>query len=155
MSRLDGVTAPDVRQASAIEVMTTMLSKEKYSEKTGIAPRTLDRYLPEGRIEGAVKDSRGAWRIPADARLLPSTAVVRQAEPDVVPPPPDVRLADAIATLPAFVNVVTAARLLGIPADVVRENAVELDGRQWGRRLSDHERAWVIPLATIRRLAGL
>jgi hypothetical protein len=149
------MTAPDVRQASAmIEVMTTMLSKEAYSAKTGIAPRTLDRYLPEGRIEGAVKDSRGAWRIPADAPVLPSTAVVRQAEPDVVPPPPDVRLADALAVLPAFVDVATAARLLGVPADVVRENVGELEGRQWGRQ-SKHGRTWVIPLATVRRLAGL
>jgi hypothetical protein len=48
------------------------------------------------------------------------------------------------------VNVTTAARLLGVPVDVVRENVDELGGRQWGRA-GRHGRTWVIPLASVRR----
>ena len=79
---------PDVRQAYDV-----MLTREQWGELHGYKGRTMQRYLAEGRIPGAVKDERGNWLIPSTAQLTaaPATSVVRQAYPTNVMATPDVR----------------------------------------------------------------
>lgn len=157
------------------------LSKSEYWKRHRLSDSTITRALREGRVPGAVRDGRGHWLIPADAPIVdapPAGAVVRQtpvtgplSDPRQTPvsgagplsdprltPPSDPRLTPVPTT--AFVNVRTAARLLGVSEDVVRENAAELDARPWGPRPGgkhgkEKPRSLVVPLATIRRLAGL
>jgi hypothetical protein len=144
------VSAPDVRPAYAVEIVSAMLSPAEYAKRHEMGFRTVQRYLPLGRIEGAVQGEDGRWRIPADARVLDASAttVVRQAASEVIPPAADVRLASVLDTLPALLDVATAARLLGISPYTVRQHADELGALRWGRSLR-------IPQATIRRLAGI
>jgi predicted site-specific integrase-resolvase len=84
------MSAPDVRQAYDV-----MLTREQYGELHGIAGRTMQRYLAEGRIPGAVKDERDRWSIPSTAQLSApqATSVVRQAYPTGVVATSDVRQA--------------------------------------------------------------
>ena len=114
------MSTPDVRQAYAHEVM---LNRKQYGELYAIADRTMQRYLAEGRIEGAVKDERGNWSIPSTARVSPapaSTSVVRQAASDVGPLTPDVRLAYPLG---ALLTLDEAAELLGTNVYGVRRLA--------------------------------
>jgi hypothetical protein len=111
-----------------------MLTRSQYGALHEIADRTMQRYLAEGRIEGAVKDERGNWSIPSTARVSAagaSTSVVRQAASDVGPPAPDVRLAYAV---PVLLTLDEAARLLGTDRAGVRQLAADglLQVGPWG-----------------------
>jgi hypothetical protein len=84
---------------STVEILSPMLSPAQYAARHEMGFRTVQRYLPQGRIEGAVQGPDGRWRIPADARVLEApvgTVVARQAASDVLPPAPDVRLASLL-----------------------------------------------------------
>jgi hypothetical protein len=158
----------DVRETYAQgEVMGRTLSPKKYAAARGLRFRDVQDWVKNGYIPGAVQNPRnGFWSIPEHAPVLDApqpgwvvperaaagsgTVAVRQATSEVAPPMSDVRLADRLDTLPAYVDVPTAARLLGITPHAVRSNAVELEGRKWGEG-----GAWVIPQAVIRRRAGI
>jgi hypothetical protein len=104
------VSAPDVRQAYAVEVLSAMLTPSAYAARHDLGHRTVQRYLEQGRLEGAVKDDDGRWRIPADAQVVrkSATTVVRQAASDVAPPTPDVRLASPLGALLTLEDVAAA-----------------------------------------------
>jgi hypothetical protein len=94
------MTTPDVRPTYAMqEIMSPLLSPAEYAKRHDMGFRTVQRYLPLGRIEGAVQGEDGRWRIPADARVLEASAttVVRQAASEVaLPATSDVRLASVL-----------------------------------------------------------
>ena len=143
--------------------MTDVLyvTTNQYREATGLAERTLKRYLAQGKIPGALKDDDGRWRIPADAEppvvgetppaqaseaqalILAQRAARRELEAQPT-------LADVIAREPAFVPLETAARLLGITAHAIRSNPQAFETQRWGERGS-----LVVPLRIIRQAAGL
>jgi hypothetical protein len=169
------MTALDIRQEYVMEDEVEWLSRSEYQDRHGKSESTMQRALREGRVPGAEKNAHGEWLIPADAPILrkppEGTAVVRQTPPAVPVTVSDVpqtypmgtsgTLQAVLDTLPAFLDVATAARLLGIPAQLIRENADDFDARAWGRRAGgrhssdERTRALVIPQATIRRFAGL
>jgi hypothetical protein len=71
-----------------LEIQRPMLSPREFADRRDdIAFRTVQRYLPLGRIEGAVQGPDGRWQVPADARILPGSAVTTT---------PDVRAAYAL-----------------------------------------------------------
>jgi hypothetical protein len=117
------MSAPDVRPAYAVEIMSAMLSPAEYAKRHEMGFRTVQRYLPLGRIEGAVQGQDGRWRIPADARVLDASAttVVRQAASEVVPPAADVRL----ASIGGLVPLEDVAQLLGTTVGGVRRMAAD------------------------------
>jgi hypothetical protein len=81
------------READMNQAYDVMLTREQWGELHGYKGRTMQRYLAEGRIPGAVKDERGNWSIPSTAQLTAasSTSVVRQAYSSEVAATPDVR----------------------------------------------------------------
>ena len=101
-------TTPDVRQTYPHEVL---LTRPEYGERYGYGERTMQRYLAEGRLPGAVKNEKGAWLIPADAQVSEpsgSQDVVRQASTGVAPPTPGVRLAAPLGLLLPLEDVAAA-----------------------------------------------
>ena len=86
------MSTSDVRQTYAVEIMSAMLSPAAYAKRHEMGFRTVQRYLPLGRIEGAVQGEDGRWKIPADARVLDGgTPDVRPAQSVAVTRTPDVR----------------------------------------------------------------
>ena len=129
-----------------------ILSLSDYASANGRTERTVLRWLNEGRLPDAVKRD-GRWEIPADAQPVAASAGQRvvAASADTSNVMSHVMtFASALEVLPALVDVDTAAQLLGISPYAVTQHAEELDGRRWGRN-----GGWVIPVGTIRRLAGL
>jgi hypothetical protein len=121
----------DVRQAYDTDVM---LTRTQYGELYGYKDRTMQRYLADGRIPGAVKDERGQWLIPAGAPVSAasaSTSVVRQAAALEGPNPPDVRLAYPLGML---VPLDEAAAALGTSVGGLRRLAAagHLELGPWG-----------------------
>src|SRR3954454_17938572 len=104
----------------------TTLSTAAYAERHGRSYRTVQRYLEAGQLPGAVKIGK-RWQIPADALPLE----------DTTPPAPTggralttttrthapATLAAALDVQPAYLDVDTAAQLLGITAYAVRRHA--------------------------------
>jgi len=102
-----------------VEILAADLSPAEYVRRSvergePIGHRTVQRYLPLGRIEGAWQDEAGRWHIPADARVLPASATVavRRAAADVAPPTPDVRPASHLE-LGQLYTLEDAAQMLG------------------------------------------
>ena len=138
---------------------TTLLTSSQYREATGLAERTLKRYLADGKIPGAIKDADGRWRIPAEAvpptvgqptaRTEASAELVahRQARRELEAQP---TLMDVLARAAAYVDLETASRLLGVTEHAIRHNPEAFETQRWGERGSI-----VVPLRVIRQAAGL
>lgn len=112
---------------NGVEILAADLSPADYvrhRRELGdkIGHRTVQRYLPLGRIEGAWQDDGGRWHVPADARVLPAggTVAVRRATVDAAPPAPDVRPASPFGML---VPLEDAAAALGTTVGGVRRLA--------------------------------
>jgi hypothetical protein len=140
-----------------------------FARARGVTLRTVERWLGDGELPEAVKDSRGRWSIPADAmrqQPLPGTdmspsrrGVTGPTRTDMSPSRRDMSAPDSLTAaldqLPALLSLEQASRVLGIPVSVVREQANQLQARPWGRRRANGERALVIPARVVRELAGL
>jgi len=128
-----------------------MMTRAQYAAHHGKSDRTVQRWLERELLPGA-QLTREGWRIPAD--VLP----IFDAEPDRAvattrtPPGQPATLAGALDVLPAYLDVPTAANLLGINERTVLRHAARWDGEKIG---GDSGRAWMIPAATVRRVAGL
>lgn len=128
----------------------------EYTAHVGATERTVRRWLAADELPGAMLDDRGAWSIPADARRvqrLPAPTdraqVARNTSGQVTAPATPATLADALAVLPAFLDVETAARLM----DVGR-HALVSDPMFRAARVGPNG-AWRIPAAVVREAAGL
>lgn len=137
--------------------LVELLTIAQYAELVGKSERTVWRWLPH--LEGAQQQPDGSWRIPSTARpQLPSrsssstsSAVERRT------PAPAQQLEARPATIaaqleqqPAYLDVDTAARLLGIPAGAIRRNRDRFGAEPFGAH-----GALVVPAGTVRRIAGL
>lgn len=143
--------------------MQQLLTLDGYVRQTGKSERTVRRWLADGRLEGAHLDDAGMWVIPADA--VPGapgsagprpvgTAVAATSTPRAAGRAPAVA---AAPTLPAlldgatgYLDVDTAARLLGIPAAAIRRHRGDFDAVPYGPHGS-----LVVPQAAVRRVAGI
>jgi hypothetical protein len=115
--------------------MAPMLSPAQYAARHEMGFRTVQRYLPLGRIDGAVQGEDGRWRIPADARVLdaaPGTSVVRPAQSTEVTVTPGVRPAYGGQLVP----VADVAAVLGTSVHQVRRMIADglLQGGTYGPR---------------------
>ncbi|GIG21759.1 hypothetical protein Cch01nite_24830 [Cellulomonas chitinilytica] len=133
--------------------MASTLTPAAYAEHVGASERSVRRWLADGELPAAELVAR-RWEIPADAvrvQRLPE-AVADVSRDAVAPraPRPATTLVGALETLPIYVDVDTAAQLLGISPYAVRRHADELGGRRWGLN-----GALVIPQSALRELAGL
>lgn len=126
--------------------------------------RTVQRWLRDGKLAGAVKTNKG-WVIPEDAAApVPgqpappashaggtvartSSAVTTPAVPAL---PQGGGLSAYLETLPAFVDLATAVSVLGITEQAIRRNADELGAKPWGPRGT-----LVVPVRAVRDAAGL
>jgi hypothetical protein len=149
----------------------------EYADRHGKSHRTVKRWIQEGRFAGvASQDPSGRWLLPLDAmpgdpapepapqsEHFPLGVAYSPAGTEVMTTPPApgssaltyatapaAPALDELRVSTAYVDVPTAARLLGIPESAVRRNADRFDGE----RLGAHG-ALVIPAATIRKVAGL
>jgi hypothetical protein len=148
------------------EFPADMLTSAQYAEHSGLSPRTLKRVLQAGELPGAVKNSRGAWMIPKDAkRNKPSRPYKPRADQQPVHHAFKLsetalevlnhtgtvadRLADETA---AYLDVATASKLLGVPEYVIRRDPETFNALVYGSR---GHRTVMVPQATIRRVLGL
>lgn len=126
-----------------------MLTITEYATRHDKSTRTVQRWLERDQLPGAVFES-GRWQIPAD--VLPMTAsgpgVTVATSRAPVPPTPLATLAGALDACPAYLDVPTAAALLGLTESAVRAHAQRLGGIKWTG-------SWLIPQATVRQAAGL
>ena len=133
-----------------------------FAQLCDVDERTVQRWLRDGRLPGAVKTNRG-W-------VIPSTTVMPPGFGGTPPPPPPSgpasasalvapvqpaavqggSLSEALATLPAFLPLEVAALLLGIPESGIRRNAEALGAVPYGQR-----GRLVVPARTVREIAGL
>lgn len=136
-----------------------LLTTAQYREATGLAERTLKRYLADGKIPGASKDAEGRWRIPATAmppvtgpapvrtELSAELVAHRAARRELEAQP---TLADVLARASAYVDLEQAARLLGVTEYAIRHNPDRFGVERFGPNGS-----MVVPLRIIREVAGL
>lgn len=143
----------------------TMQTISEYAKAQKVATRTVERWLAAGRLPEAVKVN-DAWLIPSEATPNGQQLRAERAEraaaapasnlPAVQTPaalaglPPGASLADALASLPAFLPLEVAALLLGIPETSVRRHAEDLGAVPYGPR-----GRLVVPARTVREQAGL
>jgi hypothetical protein len=130
------------------------LTRAQYAAHHGKSDRTVQRWLAAGLIPGAVQ-TRDGWQIPADALPLfddPGGRSVATSSRAVTTTPPPATLAAALDVLPAYLDVDTAARLLGLKVRTVARNPQRWDGERLG---GDNGQAWMIPAAAVRKVAGL
>lgn len=142
--------------------MTEWMTVRAFAAANEVDERTVQRWLKAGKLPGAVKTNKG-WAIPADAAAPapappapapsgPGTLVAAAVPGPPVPAalPPGGGLAAFLDTLPAFIALEVAERVLGIPESAIRRNADELGARPWGPRGT-----LVIPVRSVREAAGL
>lgn len=126
----------------------TLLTLGEYAARHDKSTRTVQRWLEAGALPGAQLVD-GRWRIPAD--VLPMTEGAGTVATSRAPSPtPLATLAGALDVRPAYLDVPTAAELLGISAYAVHAR-IE---RYRGERCGDNG-AWMIPAAVVREIAGL
>jgi hypothetical protein len=140
--------------------MTTHeIDRAAYAKLHELSTKSVGRYIEQGRLPATKRG--GKWWIPADALVAPSAfeqtstpgaGTVTLAVPDVPTRVAGPTIADVLDRLPAYLSVDEAARFLGIKPATVKRHAREFGGRKFG---GDTGQAWVIPQATVRRLAGL
>jgi len=120
-----------------------------------VTERTVRRWLKDDEIRPApIQDNRGKWWIEA-------TAIRRPRDLDTIAPSSGGALAttskhDTIHAIldreTAYLDVATAARLMGVNEGIIRKHWRDLDGRDWG---GESGQAIVIPQSTIRRILGI
>ena len=131
-----------------------LLPVTQYAAHHNKTDRTVRRWLKDDLLPGAVLQD-GKWMIPADVLPMPTSqptgivATTRAPDPAAAPPS---TLAGALDTLPAYLDVETAAQLLGIKARTVARNAQRWGGERVG---GENGQAWMIPAAAVRKVAGL
>jgi len=108
--------------------------------------KTVNNWLRAGRLPGARKDDRGVWRIPVDAE---PTAAAELATIPPATPAPAVTVAGVLETMPAYLDVPTAARLLGISEHAVRTRRERYRLEPVGER-----GRLMVPQAVVREVLG-
>ena len=157
---------PDTFQLQEPPMGAHLVTAEQWATAHGVALRSVRRYLQKGKLPTAVMEG-GRWMIPLDAEVEHQAAqgtVVRQA-PAAAPATTQAPRARATATMTlegelggqtAYLDLETASRLLGIPADVVVRHREEFGTVRYGDLdPSTRRRAWVVPASTVRAIAGL
>jgi hypothetical protein len=131
-----------------------MMTRAQYAAHHGKSDRTVQRWLERGLLPGVQKTAAGEWRIPADVLPMLDEVTGRTVAttPRAPASPPLATLTGALDVLPAYLDVPTAANLLGLNESTVRRNAPRWDGEKIGGE-SGH--AWMIPAAAVRKVAGL
>jgi len=141
-------------------VESRRLTMAEWADRRGVSKKTVQRWLAAGEIPDAVMVGN-RWEIPEHAqrveqvttRAAGEVLAERATSTDLVTEddgPMPVTLREALDTLPAFLPVDVAARLLGIPREQVREHAELFEALPIGRRGS-----LVVPAAVVRRFAGV
>jgi len=130
-----------------------MMTRAQYAAHHGKSDRTVQRWLERDLLPGATLTREG-WRIPADVLPIFDEAPTRTVATTsrVTGAPPATTLAGALDVLPAYLDVPTAANLLGLNERTVLRNAPRWDGEKIG---GESGRAWMIPAAAVRKVAGL
>lgn len=141
-----------------------LVTAQVWADAHGVALRSVRRYLQNGKLPGAVMDG-GRWMIPLDAEpehKAPQTTMDRPERPSQEVARPQARQAAAmtlegeLAGQTAYLSLDTAARLMGIPADVLVRQREEFGTVRYGDLdPSTRRRAWVVPASTVRTVAGL
>ena len=129
-----------------------MMTRAQYAAHHGKSDRTVQRWLERELLPGA-QLGRDGWRIPADVLPIfddPAPRAVATRTPPASQAP--ATLAGALDVLPAYLDVPTAANLLGVNERTVLRHAARWDGEKIG---GDSGRAWMIPASAVRRVAGL
>jgi hypothetical protein len=127
--------------------VTLMLDLDAYAAKHFISTRTVRRYLDADEIPGAQKVG-GKWAIPADAVRVTRTTTVAKATPAAATPPP-ATVTTILDAQPVFLDLDTAARLLGVTV-----HAVKSDPDYFHLVRKGHRGAWVMPKYRMRQLEG-
>jgi hypothetical protein len=133
-----------------------MLTRAQYAAHHGKSDRTVQRWLERELLPGVQKTPAGEWRIPSDVLPLldEHTGRTVATTPRAVAPaaPRAWTLDAALSVLPAYLTVEQAANLLGLNERTVLRNAPRWDGEKIG---GESGRAWMIPAAAVRKVAGL
>ena len=149
---------------------------EHYAELHGLSVRTVRRWLAAGELPTATKTG-DVWSIPANAERVPGAgnamapvaagltdAVAagaalmrqqRQGQQLATAAPATPSLAGELDTLPAYLHLEDAARLLGVDPYVIVRNADHFGAVRWGELTAGKRRSWLVPAATVRQIAGL
>lgn len=146
----------------------TMLPAAQWAELHGVSLRSARRYLSNDALRGAEK-RQGAWYIPAEttpptpgSHTRPAGTELAHQGPAAAPAPRQARagaeptLEGSLATQPAYLDLETAARLLGVEPGVITRNPELFGAQRLGERAANRgRRAWLVPQATVRTTAGL
>jgi hypothetical protein len=138
-----------------------MLTMAAWAERHGFAERSVQRWIRAGELPAAVMVGN-RWEIPEHAQRVEQVtmraagqvlaeragAELTTTEDDEPPVPVSVR--EALDTLPGYLPLDVAARLLGIPRHQVRDHADVFEAVPFGRRGS-----LVVPAAVVRRIGGI
>lgn len=98
-----------------MDTATEWVDIKTYQTRADVSFKTVNNWIKSGRLPDARKDEKGRWLIPADATPTPSSALAT-IEPPAVPP----TVTGVLATMPGYLELEDAARLLGIPAYAIR-----------------------------------
>lgn len=145
----------------------TMLTVAQWAERHGVEPRSARRYVQKDKLPGAVMED-GRWLIPADAevqarpqgqvaRRTPTTPAARQATAHAHTAPAAAgTLQGLLDQEPAYLDLATAARLMGLDAQVLVRHRERYGVERLGALdPKTRRRAWLVPQATVRAIAGL
>lgn len=134
-------------------IQPAMLTTAQYAAQADVSIRTVKRWLEAEEIQGAQLVG-GRWQIPSGAPRVQrlalvddstekGTAVTRKGHDTP-------SLGKILDHLPAMLTPEQAAHLIhpDLSAHYIRSNPEEFDARKWSGR-------WLVPAATVRRLAGL
>jgi hypothetical protein len=137
------------------------LTPAQYAAAHGVTIRTVRRYLAADKLEGAKQLEGGEWMIPAEATPLEaaSTAIASSSSSTDVERAgahagrrlvQHVTLEQQLQQEPAYLDLETAARLLGVkPADI-RRNREAFEVPVWCG-----PRSILVPQALVRSVAGI
>lgn len=148
-----------------------------YADHVGKGRRTITRAIAEGRLPEARQDPNDrVWYIPADAVVRPAKGpqertldegnvvllgpapnlpVVRHGATAVDVPVNTPTTLDVLDHLPAWIPLRDAARLLGVPADLITDEPDRFGAERVGRRHGvEGIRALMVPQVTIRKTIG-
>lgn len=134
-----------------------MLTPQQWADAHGVVIRTVRRYLDAGRLVGAVQGDDGRWMIPATATPTdagPSTTIAT-ARPGGAPaassrPAAAPSLAAMLDGQPAYLDLETAGRLLGVSTGTIRRHRDRFGAEPFGPNGS-----LVVPASTVRHVAGI
>ena len=160
-------TQPDTFTLLAGDAMLTVA---QYAEHRGKTIRTVRRWLADPQLVealGAVQLEDRTWMIPADAEPtveqraavvgLPTSAVARNTQQPtsrdvsrVSRPTTPATLEQLLQLEPAYLDLETASRLLGVPVRAIRRNREAFGAVPYGDR-----GRLVVPQAIVRRVAGV